>query len=458
MFGLFDSIDKTHEKLHIACSGLSMVFCYYEIMRTEFDRLNMPKDQRIKILDVDPEEGAHYALLSMKIIAKAKNAINTIADAYIDDLTNFFFEDFKARYVNEDQDAISDMIWHFPGMNSAWVKKLKEISPQEAQELMNKAVVAINNHDAAKAILKAFQSPRGFNVPSYKNRRSDVEVIHQCFDTWATNGWYEKSTEEDQQSNEQPPQGNYPEKTIRPTVDTSYFDNLKANADVSETLYEMIVNINQAMAHFTAISTFGKAPEDMKEAFKMPLTLLHSLHSMFSSIVGFSDISTEQREAFFIKYLFDVASGSLEELKHSISKYHSWYLDRVRHFNAEKSMEFDVKAGKDNNKMVELLLEYFSTPEQIYENSDTEILKADDNGMGLKMFQYAILSYLEKADVPICEADVKRGLIKLEPTFEVVDTVSKKEEVIQEEIDETPPTPPQDSSSNENDGEGAGFL
>jgi len=187
--GIFDSLEKTHNKLHQLLYNLAVPYSFYNILESEFNRQNTSIGKRVAVLDIDSKEGMHYTLQSMKIVGLPAFGIDTMVDVEIEQAKEGFLEKVKNAYLSEDENSIWEIVWKFPSASSAWVQKLKLITPEETNQLQRIALAGFNDKNNSKIILERFKPPK--QVGDYGNRKEDAQAIHDCFKSWADNGFYE---------------------------------------------------------------------------------------------------------------------------------------------------------------------------------------------------------------------------------------------------------------------------
>lgn len=186
--GIFDSLERTHNKLHQLLYNLAVPYSFYNILESEFDRLQTPIQKRIEVLDLDPKEGMHYTLESMKIVGLPVFGIDTMVDVEIEEAKRGFLEKAKEAYLSGNEDSVWEIVWTFASASSAWVEKLKEITPNEAEHLYRVALAGFNDKNNSKVILERFKPPK--KVGDYRNRKAHAEIIHECFKSWSNKGFY----------------------------------------------------------------------------------------------------------------------------------------------------------------------------------------------------------------------------------------------------------------------------
>lgn len=187
--GIFDSLEKIHNQLHQLLYNLAVPYSFYNILESEFNRLNTSVEKRIAVLDIEPKEGMHYTQLSMKIVGLPVFGIDIMVDVEIEQAKNIFLEKAKDAYLSENENSIWEIVWMFASASNAWVQKLKEITPDQTNHLQRIALAGFNDKNHSKTILELFKPPK--RVGDYGNRRADAQIIHDCFKSWANNGFYE---------------------------------------------------------------------------------------------------------------------------------------------------------------------------------------------------------------------------------------------------------------------------
>jgi len=188
--GIFDSLEKTHNKLHQLLYALAVPYSFYSILESEFNRQQTTIQRRISVLDIDPREGMHYTLQSMKIVGLPVFGIETMVDIEIEQAKEGFLEKARNAYLSGNEDSIWEIVWTFASASSAWVQKLKLITPEKANGLQRIALAGFNDKGNSKIILEKFKPPK--RVGDYRNRKEDAQIIHDCFHSWANNGFYQQ--------------------------------------------------------------------------------------------------------------------------------------------------------------------------------------------------------------------------------------------------------------------------
>jgi hypothetical protein len=165
-------------------------YAFYKIMISEFDRLDVEKEERISALAIDPEYAKTFlyevAIEHFSIVKDKKITVNDLNEL----LEKYIYPDILDRFYSTDKALYSSLILS-PSLYVAWIKKIEKNGNNTFSKISTHA--GNDRFKISKLLLKYFKRPdynELYKVTEFVN--TSTELVHLHIQGWIDNGFTSK--------------------------------------------------------------------------------------------------------------------------------------------------------------------------------------------------------------------------------------------------------------------------